>query len=206
MKKVSAILFVLGALPLGAHAVEQNLSYNFLQVSYSDTDVDSGGETFSGDGFGFAGSIEFGPTAFLFAEYESVGADESFDTGFGSVSASVDATMLSAGIGGAWALSDRSNFFARAAFLKADADLDIEGFGSWSDDDTGYGLQLGVRGMASDAMELFASATYVDVFDGSETGFDLGGRFWITPAFGLSLAYGTADDTDSLTLGARFNL
>lgn len=205
---LSALMFT--ALPITALSADKNFSYNFFQAGYASFDVDAEGETLSGDGFQFHGSFETGRNLFLFADYERIGADESFsDPLIGSFAMDATLSTLSLGVGGAWPISPNVDFVGRAAFLKADAEVEIRSdlFGDFreSDDDNGYGLQAGLRGRATDTVELFGDVSYVKVFEESETAYQLGARFNMTPAFGVSLAYDRGDDVDGFTLAGRYN-
>lgn len=195
MKK-TIIAGLAAALTLGssaALAAGHNQSYNFFQLTYADATADLGsGVDLDVSGVGLTGSFEVGDTAFVAVNYSPLGGDV--------MGTDVDVNQTRIGFGGAWALNDTTDFYGAISYLKAD--VEIEGFGS--EDDNGYGIDLGFRGQVSKAVELFGSINYVDVFDGNDTGFSAGARFVTSDTFSIVVAYQTADDIDGFNLGGRF--
>ena len=185
----------IGALMLSsAAAMADGLSYSYIQASYQEVDIDLGGPFFGGsvdgDGFGVAGSVEIGEDWFLFVDYST------FD--FDSV---VDFTSLSAGAGWHTDISDKTDFFA--TFGYAEAEIDVQGFGSF--DDSGYGASIGVRSMVSDSFELYGSLGYVDLGSGAD-GTAIGAGFWYTVSGNIAIGLGASFDDDVTAYGAGFRL
>lgn len=192
MKKIIFAAAIM-ALSFGSLASEgKNLSYNFFQVDYSSYTADVSGTEIDADGFGLGLSFEAGENTFIAVSRDQLSGDI-FGTDF-------DGTDLKVGVGGAWAINPSSDFFSVVSFLKSD--IEVDGFGS--DDDNGYAIDLGVRGMVSDTVEMFGAMNYVDIFDGNDTGLTAGVRFITSDNFGIVLSYQTADDTDGFSVGGRF--
>lgn len=178
-KNIVAAAVAALALPVAAGAADSNFSYTYAELGYVDLDVNGAGT----DGFSLEGSFEFTELLFGFAGYEDLSGD-------------FDYTNLTAGIGAAIALNDRIDGFARIAFVDNET-----GFA----DDTGIGLEAGVRASVMENLEAFGSFSYVDIYDDSQTGFELGARYWLQDNLGISLAYNDIEDADGFTLAARFN-
>ncbi|HEY0975385.1 MAG TPA: outer membrane beta-barrel protein [Solimonas sp.] len=174
------------ALPLSAFA--QGLSYNYVEAGYVTGDAD--GTDF--DGFRVKISGKIADSFYLFGSYGSLETD---------TSPALESDTITAGLGWRHALGANTDFTAEAAFVKADVEL--SGFGS--DDDTGYGLGVGVRHLLSPQFELAGNVDYVDVFDDDNTSFTAAALYHFTPALSLGVSYTTDDDTDAWTFGGRFN-
>jgi len=179
------------ALLLTVPAFAEAPSYNFVQAGYQTVDLDVGGGTdVDGDGWVLGGSFEFGEDFFGFASYSDTGFD------FG-----VDLTQLQAGIGWRTGVSDKTDFFARAAYVSVE--IDAPGFGSV--DESGYGVGIGVRSNITDLIELYGEITYVDLGSGSDNTAIGGGIYFnITDNFALGLGAATDDDVTSFGASARF--
>lgn len=183
---------LIGVLMLGSTAaLADGLSYSYIQASYQEVDIDfGGGINADGDGFGVAGSVEIAESWFLFADYSS------FD--FESV---VDFTSLSAGAGWHTGISDQTDFFA--TFGYAEAEIDVQGFGSV--DDSGYGASIGVRSMVSDSLELYGSLGYVDLGNGAD-GTAIGAGLWYSVSGNMAVGLGASFDDDVTAYGVGFRL
>lgn len=134
----------------------------------------------AGDGLGLEGSYKFHEMLFGFAEYQGID----------------DSDTLAFGIGASTALNETVDGFAKLAFVSSD---------SGTADDTGIGLEFGVRAMIVEQVEAFGSFTYVDIYEDSQTGFEVGGRYWLQDNLGVSLSYSDIEDSDGITLAARYN-
>lgn len=174
----------------GAAALADDLSYSRIQATYQEVDLDAGGGVdVDGDGFGVGGSFAIGDSWYAFANYAT--AD------FDSV---VDLTILTIGAGWHTAISEKTDFYAELGF--ADGEIDVSGFGS--EDDSGYSVEIGIRSMVNENLELFGSVGQVD-FDDFGDGTALGAGLWYTVSgnFALGLGADFEDDVTSYGLGAR---
>ncbi len=200
--KVKSLL-ALAVLANTGIAAASDLSYNFVQGSYQQTEVDLGdGINLDLDGYGVTGSAELGDMFFITASFEDSSGDESLmGTQF-----DVDSEATTIGFGFHSAINDKLDFVAGVAKTSADISVAVDGFGEFSDDTDAYLYSVGLRGMAAESVELFASATYVDADEGeTDTSFSIGGQYYLTQAFSLGLALQSADDSDTTALFARFS-
>ena len=186
MKLAKAVIggLVLAAAPLAAMA--EGMNYSYVEADYVDIDVDGGP---SGDGFGLRGSVGFLDNLFAFADY----TDSSVDI--------FDLQTIAVGIGGHYPLG--ANFDATGRIGYTEADVDVDGFGSASDD--GYLLSLGLRGQVSQ-IELEGNVIYTDFSDGgNETAFEVAGRWNFTEMFSAGLGYRSGDDVNTFFAGVRLS-
>ena len=148
-----------------------------------------GGIDADGDGYSVGGSAAIGDSWFIFAGY-----------GTSDLESVVDLTVLT--IGGGWhtSISPNTDFFAALGF--ADGEIDISGLGS--EDDTGYSVEVGVRSMVTEQLELSGSVSQVD-FDDFGDGTTINAGLWYTLSGNLALGLGASfeDDVTSYGVGIR---
>lgn len=183
-------LAVLLAVFLAAAASADSSSYTFLEAGYQSVNLDlSGGREVDGEGFGLSGSFEIGDNMFGFASYSDTGFDFNVDT-----------TQLQLGLGWRTALTDRTDFFALAAYV--DVEADAQGAGSF--DQSGYGVGIGVRSDVTDMIQLYGEIDYVNLGSGSDsTAVDGGIWFNFSDSFAFGLSVGVDDDLTSYGASAR---
>lgn len=183
---VAAILLIFA----GQSALANELSYSFVEVDYIDGDIL--GE--SADGFGIAGSFELGDVFFLGGSYQDSEIDD-----FGT-----DVELLRLGVGLHGAISKNLDWVASLDYANIDVSA-TTGSMSVSDDESGYILDLGIRGLVGDAAEYSFAIIQSDVSE-SDTGFRVGGRYHFgdsNVSAGLDyVQYGS--DWDQLELGVRY--
>ena len=183
------VLAVTTLLVYSGAAFAEDFDYNFVQASYGQVELDD--VDVDGDGFGIAGSVEVSEHFHLFGGYTT----GDFDFG-------VDSTDLSAGLGYNAPISETVDLVASIAYVSTE--VDIPGFGSV--DDNGYGLGLGLRGMATPAVELNGGISFVDLGDsGDDTSFAAGFLYHFSDAFAAGLSGGWSDDATSYQLNGRFS-
>jgi len=175
---------------IGAPAVAESPSYNYIQAGYQEIDIDFGdGLDVDGDGYGVNASFEIGDHMFGFATY----AKSDFDFG-------VDMDQWQAGLGYHTGVTDNTDFFISAAYV--DAKVSASGLGSFSED--GYGASVGIRSNVSDLIELFGEVAYVDLGSGSDdTAVGAGICFNFTESFALALSASAGSDITTYGAGAR---
>lgn len=136
MKKQIALALALAVSSFAAVAGE--LSYSHVEAGYMRTDIDNLGD---GDGFGVNGSVAVSKNFHLFGGYSMQSASEQ--------GIDVDLNQTRAGVGFNTKLNDRADFVARAAYERADIDVDVPGYGTLDANTDGYSLEAGFRGQLS---------------------------------------------------------
>ena len=89
--------------------------------------------------------------------------------------------------------------------LKAEVEA-TDGFTTIDDDDTGNVISIGLRHMATDAVELDIGLSRVDVFDDTENSYRFGARFYANEKVSLGIGYSTSSDADALSLNIRIDI
>jgi opacity protein-like surface antigen len=154
---------------------------NFVSVDLGDIDVD-------GDGFELAGSYAMSDRYFLFGEY----GDQSLDFG-------LDGRSFEVGAGFNHQLKADTDFVASVSYI--DAELK---FGGVSVDDDGFALGAGVRSRIARSFEVEGGIRYIDLDQaGSDTGFVLGGRYYVNDSFAISAGTDLNDNADTFRIGFR---
>ena len=178
-------------LVFSASAGAQGFDYNYFGVGYQRLNLDDGFIDVDGDGFGVEGSFAVSDSFFLFGDYGMAEFSEQGQT--------VDLDALSLGIGWHTAISDRMDFVTGVSYEWAE--VSAAGFGSV--DDSGYGLGVGLRFQASDAIELNGGIDYVDYGDGDDTSFGLGLLYGVTENIDIGVSADWADDTSAYGISGR---
>jgi hypothetical protein len=113
------------------------------------------GENPDGNGYSVAGSYAVTDLFHVFASYGTANID--------IIGESVDFSELKVGAGVNYAVTDTIDVVGRAAYLDLNADIDSNNSAS----DTGYGLEAGIRGMATPSIEVNGGLSYEDLGDAS---------------------------------------
>lgn len=187
-KKLLGILLLALAAPLQAG----EFSYNFIDFGYQTVEIDDvvPGLDVDGDGFAIRGSVELSEDWFMLVSYSTI----DFDFG-------VDGDTLQLGGGYHTAISDRADLFVTLSYLRAEASAN--GFSSESDD--GIGMRVGLRGKASDRVELEGSLGYADLGGGNDgTSFGVGALYEFTPTVSGGVTFDFEEDVTAFGVGVRF--
>ena len=180
-------------LALSATANAEGFDYNYVFLGYGNTDFDV--LDADGDGFSLGGSYGFTDSLHGFAGYDAADLDNN------GIGLSVDAKRWQAGIGYNTSVSGTIDMFARLSYES----LDLNPPGPGNFDDSGYGLGVGMRFAASEALELNAGISYVDYDDaGDDTSFEAGGLYNITDAIAVGFGAEWSDDVSSYLVSGRF--
>jgi hypothetical protein len=178
-----------GALMLlvGQSAMASELSYTYVELEYVDGEILDEGA----DGFGLNGSVAISDMFFLAGSYQD-GEFDGFD---------LDIELSRFGVGAHGELNDSIDWVVSVDYARAEVGDSFD-----SVDDSGYILDLGIRGVAGDAFEYSAAIIRWDI-GGSETGFRLGGRYHFGDSSNVSagldyVQYGS--NWDQLELGIRY--
>jgi len=186
-------LFGSTLLLLAAPTFAADISYNFIEASYQEIDIDGGafgGFNVDGNGYGLGGAFEINENWFIGASYSK--AD--FDFG-------VDYDEIMLGAGYHVPISDNADFYGMFSYVSAEVSAD--GFGSADDD--GYAATIGLRGMVGERFELNGSLAYVDFGNGGDTtAFGAGALYNFTDALAAGVSISIDDDVTSYGIGLRF--
>lgn len=187
MKRYSLLIIVVVAMTSTTieHANADALSYTYAQLRYADVEVDD--IDLDGNGFVVSGSYRINDTLFAFGGYRDI----DFDLGR-------DASALQVGGGYIYPVSERAHAVGKVFVARTEASR--PGF---SDNDTGYGLEVGMRGLVTPKLEARGFVSYSDI-GGSDTSVTLGGDYYFTPQISAGLTGNFGGDVMGVTVGARY--
>lgn len=140
MKTSLLALGLLAALPFAASAAE-NISYNYAEADYVNTDSNGG----DADGWGVKGSWAFHPNFHVFGDYSKQTVDHT----------DIDVQQWRIGAGYNLEIAPSTDLLARVAYNKFDPDapnLDFDG----------YSAEVGLRNSFGQHFEVYALAGYED--------------------------------------------
>ncbi len=180
----------------------KDISYDYIQGTYSSVTIDLGGSDWDGDGYGVSGSFSMSDNIALSASYGATNYDTLSD-GFDSLG--LDTTDLGIGIIAHTKISPTTDVYGGIALINSEVEFTgsvINGSG----DDTGNALSVGVRSMVSDKFELNAAATRVDIFDETENSYSFGTQVYVNETLSIGMAYIIGDDVDTLAFNLRVDL
>lgn len=144
MKKHLSLAIALACAPFAASAGE--LSYNYVELGYSESTLKTGSGDFDGDGYAFKGSMGFGDKF-----YGAIGVhDDSLD------SDSLEPWELTGGY--RTQLAEGTDFVAELSYIGVNSEV----FGDEYHND-GYRAAAGVRSAIGDHVELGGKVTWTDV-------------------------------------------
>ena len=186
MRVATGIAAVLAMMASSAALAE--MRYTSVDVNYIDLEIDGGLADVSGDGIELSASYELSSKVFLFGEWQ----EQSFDFG-------IDGRALELGAGLNHELSDSIDFVGTLSYV--DAKLEFAGL---SADDDGLALGGGIRSRVSDSFEISAMLNWVDYDEaGSDTGFDLLGRYFFKDTMAITFGAEFKDNVDVMRFGFR---
>ena len=193
-------IVVLALLP-ASNAMSQDISFDYVQVTYTFATVDLGAsaDEIEGNGIGLSLSLSFTPAlALTFAVL-----DITFETFQGLNVDTAKATTL--GVTAHIPTASGSELFANLSALKADIAA-TDNTGSTSDSDFGYDANIGLRHLVNDKLELELGFSNVYVFDRGDNSFNADARLYIRKRLTLGIGYITGDSVDSFSLNLRLDV
>lgn len=211
MKKQLVLALALAVAPIASSASE--LSYSYIEAGYAQLnqelpDVDLGGgmvaqiDDVEAGGFQVSGSVEVGPSFYLFGGYKAGNDDVTVNIpGIGSGGADIDLAQFNAGVGYHHSLSDRADLITELSYIGTDADADDEDASTDADDAR---IAVGVRGLMTDSFEGWVKANYTDgdAYDG-EFSATVGAQFKFNPTWGIVGEAEFGDSSSQYLLGVR---
>ncbi|MGB5208892.1 MAG: hypothetical protein WBN31_05185 [Gammaproteobacteria bacterium] len=224
-----AMTLALASLLAGPASAEISFSYaeaNYINVdtnlagritdTAANTDVRLG--TSDDSGFEVGGAWEFYRNVHVFGEYSKAKNDVGITgTVLGvplNASGDFDVIRWRAGLGYAYPINEVLTAYGQVSYDYIEFDnFDLsDGDGSLNTDDSGAGVEGGLRFAPFEPSELYAYVRYSSVGDfevDSNSGFSddilygFGGRFFVTDRIGLQIGY-EVGQIDTLNVGARF--
>ncbi len=185
MRLMLVILFFSFSVSVSA----QSANYDYIQGSYGRMDFNSNGLDIDGDGFGLSASFGVAENFHLFGEYQTA------DLGSG-----VDLNLLELGGGYHTTISPNLDVYANLGYVN----FEVEAGGFGSVDEGGFSVGLGLRGMVSDAVELYGGLDYVDFDDGDgEVRSTAGFMLALTESVGVGGKAALWDDFNIYQLNVR---
>ena len=170
----------------GVSAAE--LSYDYLELRFVDSELDAGVNDIDGDGIKIGGSYQIADNVHTFGSYQTLDFD------------GVDFNAFEIGAGYMTTIAPSTDFVARVAYINGEVETGIGDI-----DDSGYSLSAGFRRMLRSDIEARAFINHVDLDEsGGETSLELAGDYFFSDQFaaGLSLEFG--DDATSWSIGGRY--
>lgn len=173
---------VLVATMLPAYAAD--LDYTYAETRYLRVDLDGGRD---GDGISVGGWYRINEQFFAMG-----------NAAFVDVDGGVDVTALALGGGYIHPLSVNWDGLAIVSFRHSKVDA-----GANDSSDSGFGIQLGVRGQPARKIETRFLVNYVNL-DDSDLSFTATGDYYFNQRISAGVALDFGDDADSISVGARF--
>lgn len=183
------------------NAVSQDISFDYVQATYTFTAVDLAAsvDEIEGNGIGLSLSLGFAPNFALtfgvldttFQRYQEIDID------------TVKTTTL--GLTAHVATSPESELFTNLSALKADIAV-TDDTALTSDNNLGYDASIGVRHLIADKLELELGLSHVYVFDKVDNSFKADARLYIRKRITLGIGYIAGDNVDSISLNLRLDV
>lgn len=192
---VLAILFSV------SNVMAEGFSYDYAQADYiSDTfDPDGSIRAVQGNGIGFALSLSFAPA---FAVRLAV-SSTTFRDFYGVRVDASKVTML--GVTGHTSVAKNTDLFANVSVIKAEISAS-NNVNSFSENDYSAIVDVGLRHLVTDKVELEAMASQVRLFGYTLNSTTVGGRFYFRKRLSVGASYVANDIHDSLLISARMDI
>ena len=165
--------------------------YTYVELGYERINPDNFND--DADAGALSGSLAVADNVHVFAGYSYGQLDTS--------GISVDLESADGGVGFHFPLSNTVDVVAEVAYLYAKVDADQFG----SEDDTGYGVNVGLRAMLTPKFELNGGVSYTDVSDSETAGF-AGVVYSFTDMFAVTAGVSVGQDVTSYGAGVRLYL
>lgn len=193
MKKL--VLASVLLLSMGSIQAAESVRWDSASLSYQSMDLGDEGL----NGFGISATKLVGEDFFITGGYSSLSDDVDV---FGA-KVDLDFNTLSVGLGYRYAISNKTDLFAIASYQNLEIEASYRG-NSEGESEGGYGLQAGIRSLVTESIELSAALNYLNIGDGSDTGFNVSAMYHFTEQFSAGVGYGKLDDTDTISLSAVY--
>ncbi len=213
MKKVLSIA-VLSAISLCSQAQAADISYNYVQAALINMNVDTKFDedvNLSADlkGYNLKASFSAGDNFYIFGGYRDVNDDITYEES----TLDYGVAELNVGLGYRLAATENTDWLFEVEYLNDEISAGLDGLNGSIDSD-GYRIGVGLRGKASDKVELYGKVNYSDLgkvslgdgwyFDfGNGIGAELGAIIGLNETWGVIVEYqlDNREDTDFSQFG-----
>jgi len=189
MNKAATALSLATALLIPGISPAANLSYDFIELNYSSTDLDLFSDNLTGVDLYLNKSIT--NNVYLLIDYGSF----SVDTPQGDI----DISGISLGAGYHYPINDKTDLYAELAFQESDTER-----GGVSIDENGYGYGVGVRSKLTDKIEGLVFVSRTDIEDKTDNSVDIQLAFEFVQNMQITGGIDFEDERTS-RVGLRFN-
>lgn len=182
-------------------AAGEDISFDYVEIVYfSDTvDVGSSSDNIEGNGIGFELSLGISPSFAMrfavasttFRTFQSIDIDSSKTTTLGVTAH----TSVASG----------TAIFGDVSVVLAETVATV-GAEEVSDDDIGGIVDVGLRHMVTEGLEVELAASHTEVFGYSVNAYEVSGRLFLRKKFSVGFGYSDSHDVESLFLNARMNI
>lgn len=180
-------------------AEQTSPSWNNISASYTKANIDEIDEI-SPKGFSLTGSYLLNDNVFILADLMSV-SDDLNESG---TNVDLEFNTQTLGLGYKYALNNSSDLFASLSYenieLKAKSS-----YGSESEDESGYGLSVGIRSMVTNQVELMGSLKHIKIDGESETFFNVGAYYAFNKNISIGASFNKNDEVDFMNITARYS-
>lgn len=178
---IASLSLLLVAVMGSSPAQASDVKYNYIEGRYIlDAETDS---NIDGDGVRIGGSFRIDQRFYAFGNFQSLDLDFSNE---------IDTFELGAGY--IYPLNANWDANFTAAFVNSEVN---------NDDDSGFSLTAGIRGMMTPKVEGRAKLTYIDVND-DDTFITLGADYFFLPHLSVGLEVDLSGDLETTSIGARY--
>lgn len=171
--------------------------WDLVEIGYVEADFDEDDTSPSGISGSFSKAV--GKGFYLTGRYRDVSEDVSIAGG----NVEVELSQLSLGGGYSVHVTDTTDVYGQVTYENLELGASGAG-GSASEDENGFGAEIGVRSMLTDQFELGAKIGYLDVEDLSETTLGASAYYYVTDSVAVGATYETWDGIDFMGLNLRY--
>lgn len=189
MKYISMLTAILSMI-LCTPSYANDFSYNFVEAKFGkyDSEFDPG-EKIDTDRLSLSGSYEVSENSFLTLKYTSYEFDVPSDP---------KQEILGVGIGAHLEVEHTFDIYGEFSLINVETKTSFE-----SNDDNGFGANIGLRKMPTDQLEVNLDIGHLDAFDDTLTTLTLGGRSYLSDVLSIGVSYFKAEDTDGFDFSLR---
>ncbi len=185
----------------------QEPSFDKVGVSYIELDV------LDESASGFGVQLERSFNEKVFASIQHLDASETYTQDVGTADAGVElgVELTHANLGYKFYQSNRTVAYMTAGYTRAkatgEASLSDGSFSeSYSESDSGWNAQVGVRSRFTSNFEVDAAVRHIDIAEESDQEFSIAARFYFEPNFSISANYNHVDsDMSYVGVGVNYH-